>query len=111
MAAGYGMMAATTNTARDAPALLDPEPEPRGGHGIGRHARVTSDEIRSYHRIARVLLETAARARRKQAAAAAVEVFRSALEDASDDASFRNGLGAALLERARLESNSESLAT
>jgi tetratricopeptide (TPR) repeat protein len=106
-------MAGTSNTARDASALLDPEPGSQGGSGAGRNDRdrITPDEIRSYHRVGRGLLETAVRAGRKQAAAAAVEVFRSALERASTDASLHNALGAALLERARSESNTQALAT
>jgi tetratricopeptide (TPR) repeat protein len=106
-------MAGTSNTARDASALLDPEPGSQGGSGAGRNDRdrVTPDEIRSYHRVGRGLLETAMRAGRKQAAAAAAEVFRSALERASTDASLHNALGAALLERARSESNTQALAT
>ena len=106
-------MAGTSNTARDASALLDPEPGSQGGSGAGRNDRdrITPDEIRSSHRVGRGLLETAVRAGRKQAAAAAVEVFRSALERASTDASLHNALGAALLERARSESNTQALAT
>ena len=106
-------MAGTSNTARDASALLDPEPGSQGGSGAGRNDRdrITPDEIRSYHRVGRGLLETAVRAGRKQAAAAAVEVFRSALERASTDASLHNALGAALLERARSESNTQALVT
>jgi tetratricopeptide (TPR) repeat protein len=108
-----------TNTARDAPALLDPEPQPQGGNDTGRHRRsqVALDDLRSYHRVGRMLLDAAVRTGRKQAAAAAVEVFRSALDCCPHDASFRdgaslhNGLGAALLERARLESGIEAVTT
>src|SRR5271157_841824 len=106
-------MAATTNLARDAPALIDPEPELPDGGATGRHRRtqVRPDDLRAYHRIGRMLLEAAARTGRRSTAAAAVEVFRNALERASNDASFRNGLGAALLERARLEPGIEAMAT
>jgi tetratricopeptide (TPR) repeat protein len=108
-----------TNTARDAPALLDPEPQPQSGNDTGRHRRsqVALDDLRSCHRVGRMLLDAAVRTGRKQAAAASVEVFRSALDRGSDDPSRRNdaplhnGLGAALLERARLESGIEAVAT
>ena len=104
-------MAGTTNTARYAPALLDPEPEPQRGVGARRRGQPTPDEVRSYHRVGRMLLDTAVRAGRKPAAAAAVEVFRGALERVPHDASLRNGLGAALLERARLEPGIEAVTT
>ena len=111
MAVGYGIMAGTTNTARYAPALLDPDPEPQGGTGARRRDQPTPNEIRSYHQVGRMLLESAVRTGRKQAAAAAVEVFRGAVERVPHDASLRNGLGAALLERARLEPSIAAVAT
>jgi tetratricopeptide (TPR) repeat protein len=111
MAVGYGIMAGTTNTARYAPALLDPEPKPQGGTGARRRDQPTPNEIRSYHQVGRMLLESAVRTGRKQAAAAAVEVFRGAVERVPYDASLRNGLGAALLERARLEPSIAAVAT
>ncbi len=102
-----------TNIARDAPALLDPEPEAPAGSGarLGRRNQVGPDDLRSYHRIGRMLVDSAVRTGRNQAACAAVEVFREALERIPNDASLRNGLGAALVERARLESNVNALVT
>jgi tetratricopeptide (TPR) repeat protein len=104
-------MAGRTNTARYAPALLDPEPEPHSSAGARRRDQVAPDDVRSFHRVGRMLLDTAVRAGRKPAAAAAVEVFRGALERVPHDASLRNGLGAALLERARLEPGIDAVAT
>jgi tetratricopeptide (TPR) repeat protein len=72
---------------------------------------VAPEDVRSYHRVGRMLLESSVRAGRKSAAAAAVEVFRGALERVPHDASLRNGLGAALLERARLEPGIDEAAT
>ena len=104
-------MAGTTNTARYAAALLDPEPEPQGGTGARSRDQVAPEDVRSYHRVGRMLLESSVRAGRKSAAAAAVEVFRGAVERVPHDASLRNGLGAALLERARLEPGIAAVAT
>ena len=104
-------MAGTTNTARYAAALLDPDPEPQGGAGVRGRDQVAPDDVRSYHRVGRMLLDSAVRAGGKPAAAAAVEVFRGALERIPHDASLRNGLGAALLERARLEPVIAAVAT
>jgi tetratricopeptide (TPR) repeat protein len=102
-----------TNIARDTPALLDPEPETPAGSGarLGRRNQVGPDDLRSYHRIGRMLVDSAVRTGRNHAASAAVEVFREALARIPNDASLRNGLGAALVERARLESNVNALVT
>jgi tetratricopeptide (TPR) repeat protein len=57
----------------------------------------------SYSQVGRSLLELAGRIGRREAAVAAVEVFRTALIELPGEPSFQNGLGAALIELARLE--------
>jgi tetratricopeptide (TPR) repeat protein len=106
-------MASATSTARDAPALLDPEQE-TPGTAAGDDAilgPVDPEDVQSCHRIGRILLESAARTGRRQAAIAAAEIFRSVLERAPKISSLQNGLGAALVERARFETSAEALAT
>jgi tetratricopeptide (TPR) repeat protein len=104
-------MAGATNPTRDGPALLDPEPQTRTGRfgRLNRNDRSSPDDIGSYYRVGRRLLEVAVRTRRIEAASAAVEVFRGATERVTDDAALRNGLGAALLERARLERDTQAV--
>ena len=74
---------------RDSDALLDP--------AIARPA-ATSDAnaLASFHSVGGRLLRAAVCHGRREAAAAAAEVFRDALEAAPGDPSLHNGLGASL---------------
>jgi tetratricopeptide (TPR) repeat protein len=106
-------MAGLSSLARDSTALLDPDADAEGG-GDGMapgHGRVTADDIAAYLRVGRQLVGVAGRTGRYGVARAAVEVFRIAAGTAEDDPSLRNGLGAALVECARLESGTEALAS
>jgi tetratricopeptide (TPR) repeat protein len=106
-------MAGLTSLARDASALLDPEAEkrPNGGISLGRPQTAELEEVSLYHRVGRLLLASAAHAGRYKTATAAAEVFRMVMEKAPDDPSLHNGLGAALMECARLESEAVALAS
>jgi tetratricopeptide (TPR) repeat protein len=106
-------MAGLSSLARDSTALLDPDADAEGG-GDGpapRHSRVAADDIAAYLRVGRQLIGVAGRTGRYGVARAAVEVFRIAIGTAEDDPSVRNGLGAALVECARLQAGTEALAS
>jgi tetratricopeptide (TPR) repeat protein len=106
-------MAGLSSLARDTTALLDPDAEAvASGDGLRvPHSRVTADDIAAYLRVGRHLLGVAGQTGRSRAAGAAVEVFRIAVGGAEDDPSLHNGLGAALVECARLNSGAEALAS
>jgi tetratricopeptide (TPR) repeat protein len=106
-------MAGLSSLARDTAALLDPDAEAEdGGDGLAApHGRVRADEIAAYSRVGRQLVGVAARTGRYPVASAAVEVFRIAVVRAEGDPSLQNGLGAALLECARLQAGTAALAS
>jgi tetratricopeptide (TPR) repeat protein len=106
-------MAALSNLARDTTALLDPDAETEGGGDVlaARASRVMAEEMAAYLRVGRQLIGVAGRTGRYSVASAAVEVFRIAVAAAADDPSLHNGLGAALVECARLEAGTEALAS
>lgn len=89
--------------ARGGMVLLDPERSAR--------AHTSPDDTSPFHQVGRALLTAATRSCRGQAAAAAVEVFRVALARSDPAPASHNGLGAALVERARFESAAASVAT
>ena len=90
-------MASMPTLLRDSYALLDP---------VVAKAPDRSDAISvaTFHRVGGRLLRTALHPGRREAAAAAVEVFRDATETAPAEPSLRNSLGAALLALVRFES-------
>jgi len=98
-------MANVPTTVRDTQALLDPRhrdvrdtaPATRLPGGSAR------DGLVAYHQVGRALLELAARSGRKEAAQAAAEVFRHALQQDPLDPPLHNAHGASLVELARLE--------
>jgi tetratricopeptide (TPR) repeat protein len=87
---------------RDSDALLDPATARPG---------VPSDAnaLASFHSVGGRLLRAALRHGRREAAAAAAEVFREAIEAAPGDSSLHNALGASLLALARFESYAAAL--
>ena len=106
-------MAGLSSLARDTTALLDPEADAEGGEDglTPRHSRVTADDIAAYLRVGRQLIGIADQTGRYGVAGAAVEVFRIAVGRAEGDPSLHNGLGAALVECARLEAGTGALAS
>jgi tetratricopeptide (TPR) repeat protein len=106
-------MAGLSSLARGTAPLLDPDAGAEGGSdGLApRHSRVTADDIAAYLRVGRRLIGVANQTGGYRVARAAVEVFRIAVVMAEDDPSVRNGLGAALVESARLEAGTEALAS
>lgn len=92
-------------TVRDTQALLDPARRevPHASAARRTPRGSTRDGLAAYHDVGRALLEQAARTGRKEAALAAAEVFRSALQQDPLDPPLRNALGASLVEIARLE--------
>jgi tetratricopeptide (TPR) repeat protein len=106
-------MAGSSSLARDTTALLDPDADAEGGgSGVApRHSGVTVDDLAAYLRVGRQLIGVAGQTGRYRAAAAAVEVFRIAVGRAEGDPSLHNGLGAALVECARLEAGTEALSS
>jgi tetratricopeptide (TPR) repeat protein len=104
-------MAGLSSLARDTTALLDPDAgaEADGDRPAPRPGRVTADDIAACLRAGRQLIGVADRTGRYGVARAAVEVFRIAVGEAEDDPSVRNGLGAALVECARLEAGTAAL--
>lgn len=106
-------MSESAITVRDGGVLLDPEPPtgrgtaaPRGGQDRAAHA-----DPRPYHLVGQALLAWARETGRAQAACAAVEVFQAALARILPEPSLHNGLGAALVERARFEPAAAAVAT
>ena len=87
---------------RDSDALLDPATARPG---------VPSDAnaLASFHSVGGRLLRAAASRARREAAAAAAEVFREAIEAAPGDSSLHNGMGASLLALARFRSHAAAL--
>lgn len=98
-------MANAPTTVRETQALLDPRY--REVRHVGPASRQPGVPIReglaAYHEVGRDLLELAARTGRKEAAQAAAEVFRSALQQNPLDPPLHNALGASLVELARLQ--------
>ena len=87
---------------RDSDALLDP--------AIAKPAPPSdANALASFHSVGGRLLRAAARHGRREAAAAAAEVFREPIEAVPGDPSLHNGLGAALLALARFESHAAAL--
>ena len=87
---------------RDSDALLDP--------AIARPAASSdANALASFHSVGGKLLRAAVSHGRRDAAAAAAEVFRAALEAAPGDPSLHNNLGASLLALARFESHAAAL--
>jgi tetratricopeptide (TPR) repeat protein len=106
-------MAGFSSLARDTTALLDPDAD-ADDSGVGlapRHDPVTPDDTAAFLRVGRQLIGVAGQTGRYQVASAAVEVFRIAVGRAEGDASLHNGLGAALVECARLEAGTAALAS
>jgi tetratricopeptide (TPR) repeat protein len=97
---------------RDGGVLLDLEPGARRGDAASARSQgqTAPDDLRSYHLVGQALLTAARGTGRGQAAAAAVEVFRAGLAHTTRDPSLHNGLGAALVERARFEAAAASVA-
>ncbi|HTI83469.1 MAG TPA: hypothetical protein VL614_23695 [Acetobacteraceae bacterium] len=98
-------MASAPTTVRDTQTLLDPKY--RDVRPVGLESRQPAprrNQAAAYHEVGRALLEQAARTGRKEAASAAVEVFRIALQWAPVDPSLHNALGASLVELGRVES-------
>jgi tetratricopeptide (TPR) repeat protein len=100
---GFAPMANAQGTLRNVHALLDPLPR---RFRVGTRASDTA----SSHVVSIGLLQTAERKGRGQAAVAAVEVIRDAIEKAPEDPSLRNALGASLMAVARFESTANALA-
>src|SRR5277367_2963229 len=87
---------------RDGDALLD--------QATARRATPSDpNALASFHSVGGGLLRAAVRHGRREAAAAAAEVFREAIEAAPGDPSLHNGLGASLLALARFESHAAAL--
>ena len=95
-------MTSMSAVVRDSDALVDP--------AIARHA-ATSDAnaLASFHSVGGRLLRAAVCRGRREAAAAAAEVFRDAIEAAPGDPSLHNGLGASLLALARFEPHAAAM--
>jgi tetratricopeptide (TPR) repeat protein len=95
---------------RNGDALLDP---PTREIGTRRDARgrssLSPDHVAFYHRLGGRLLREAGLSGRREAATAAVEVFRDATEFAPNDPSLCNGYGASLVALARLQSHADSV--
>jgi tetratricopeptide (TPR) repeat protein len=95
-------MTSTSAWVRDSDALLDP--------AIARPAApADANALASFHSVGGKLLRAAVSRGRREAAAAAAEVFREAIEAAPGDPSLHNGLGASLLALARFESHAAAL--
>ena len=95
-------MTSMSAVVRDSDALVDP--------AIARHT-ATSDAnaLASFHSVGGRLLRAAVCRGRREAAAAAAEVFRDAIEAAPGDPSLHNGLGASLLALARFEPHAAAM--
>jgi tetratricopeptide (TPR) repeat protein len=106
-------MVGLSSLARDTTALLDPDADAKGGGGgrAPRQSRVTADDIGAYLRVGRQLISVADQTGRYSVAGAAAEVFRIAVGRVAGDPSLHNGLGAALVECARLEAGAAALAS
>jgi tetratricopeptide (TPR) repeat protein len=104
-------MAGLSSLARDTTALLDPDADAVGGGDslAPLRGRVTADDIAAYLRVGRQLIGVADQTGQYCVALAAVEVFRIAVGGADGDPSLHNGLGAALVECARLEAGTQAL--
>jgi tetratricopeptide (TPR) repeat protein len=85
---------------RHSDALLDP---------ATAKPAASSDALASFHSVAGRLLRAALSHGRREAAAAAAEVFREAIEAVPGDPSSHNGLAASLLALARFESHAAAL--
>ena len=95
-------MTSMSALARDGGALLDPT--------TARHAAPSdANALASFHSVGGRLLRAAVCHGRREAAAAAAEVFRDAIEAAPGDPSLHNGLGASLLALARFEPHTVAL--
>jgi tetratricopeptide (TPR) repeat protein len=87
---------------RDSDALLDPAT-------VKPAVPSDANALASFHSVGGRLLRAAVRHGRREAAAAAAEVFREAIETVPGDPSLHNGLGASLLALARFESRADAL--
>ncbi len=95
-------MTSMSASVRDSDALLDP--------AIARPAAPSdANALASFHSVGGRLLRAAVSRGRREAAAAAAEVFREAIEAVAADSSLHNGLGASLLVLARFESHPAAL--
>ncbi len=95
-------MASAPALLRDSHALLDPSAEKSSDRSRPINAA-------SFHVAGGRLLQAAQRDSRREAAAAAVEVFREATQAAPAEPSLHNSLGASLLALARFESHAAAL--
>ena len=91
-------MASMSGFVRDSDALLDPAT-------ANPAAPTGANALASFHSVGGRLLRAAVSHGRSEAAAAAAEVFREAVEVVPGDPSLQNGLGASLLALARFESH------